>query len=60
MFINKIDIMLFTSNLANINTCFSLITLYPAKTEEILALYEKIITGTFLQTLQFSLTTSVP
>jgi hypothetical protein len=59
MFIKKIDLMLFNSHIANINTCFSLITLMPDKHDEIYQIYENILGGTFLQTLELSLTMSV-
>lgn len=51
MHINKIDFMMFSKIIVNINSCFSLINLYPNKENEILQIYEKILAGTFLQTL---------
>lgn len=59
MFIKKIDFMMFNSNISGINNCFSLITLMPEKKEEIYQIYENILGGNFLETLQFALTMNV-
>lgn len=60
LFVSKIDFMIFSSNIESINSCFAMINLYPEKTSEIIQIYETVLSGTFLQTLQFALTMNVP
>lgn len=47
--------MILTSNIQQINACFSIINLFPGEKNEIIRKYEAILNASFLQSLQFAL-----
>ena len=57
-FLQGINTMTFSSHIYQINRCFSLCTLFPDKIDEIVWIYEQVVKGSFLPTLEYMLTMS--
>ena len=50
------DTNLISNNIDKINRCFSMCTLFPENTEQIIRIFEEVLKGNFLSTLEYVLT----